>query len=656
MNWWLRRQTRLCQDYLADAFAADQSDVPEDYAEFLVAQTGKRMLRFNTAALGFSDRKSNLFRRVVMLLDDKQLDQHCYRRWNIAVSVLAAGVLLGLACVRLDAGAPPDGSTVQKAKLAAAEVDKSPAEQKQPRPAETADKPANDVKSVTYSGVVIDRVTEQPVSGATVIIERELSNPPEGMEDFKRTTRVESDEDGKYAFTLAPDEVAQKSLYIEVDAHHPDYAAKGRSGYAHSMIQKNLKLGEPPFYSRIRLWPGKPVTGRVLAPDGTPVEGVEILTFGKHRRAKWFNTGGFYETKTDMSGRFRFVAASPGEAVYWLDPKGFSPQAHFVTGNFGNVGDLVLEHGVELNGTVLDARRKPVSGVLVEARRNGDGETVDPVIRRIGVSGHIGRRATTDANGIFRLDELPEGTYQISVQSTKPGWLNEPLKDVFVRQSIKIVDGEQLGSLEIQAVSHVEIAVKFFDGEGKPTASNRFHVSGRVDGESYFTRSTKSDREAGLGVVRVPHGLTKTLINLYSTEHSVLRWRKKEGEPLHNSREIELGTLQDDSFDLEVVRLVAPILLVKAVDKDGMPLRDFKPKGVYEEGKSPKNPNSQFLNGVRGDVKFEEQPDGRWRSSQLQPDLKVTVVAEMEGRRTKEQIVSLKEAETRGLVFVMEEK
>ncbi|MEM9586611.1 MAG: M56 family metallopeptidase [Planctomycetota bacterium] len=35
--WWLHRRLTLCQDYLADAFAAQQSDHRADYAEFLVA-------------------------------------------------------------------------------------------------------------------------------------------------------------------------------------------------------------------------------------------------------------------------------------------------------------------------------------------------------------------------------------------------------------------------------------------------------------------------------------------------------------------------------------------------------------------------------------------------------------------------------------------
>src|SRR5207302_8833930 len=33
--WWLRRQLRLCQDFLADACAAEHADAAEAYAEYL---------------------------------------------------------------------------------------------------------------------------------------------------------------------------------------------------------------------------------------------------------------------------------------------------------------------------------------------------------------------------------------------------------------------------------------------------------------------------------------------------------------------------------------------------------------------------------------------------------------------------------------------
>jgi hypothetical protein len=54
-----------------------------------------------------------------------------------------------------------------------------------------------------------------------------------------------------------------------------------------------------------------------------------------------------------------------------------------------------------------------------------------------------------------------------------------------------------------------------------------------------------------------------------------------------------------------------------------------------------------------GDIGFEKQPDGRWRSSQMLPDEELTVSLALEGYTSEPQVVSLKEGETRELVFVL---
>jgi len=174
-----------------------------------------------------------------------------------------------------------------------------------------------------------------------------------------------------------------------------------------------------------------------------------------------------------------------------------------------------------------------------------------------------------------------------------------------------------------------------------------------MDKGFFFAQSSRVDRKTGHAVARVPHGLQKTQVSISSNEHGSLRWRLKPGEPLRVGRRIDFGTLEADVHGFEIIRYVAPILLVKAVDEKGKLLKDFKPKAVYEKGKSPKDPNSRFINGVRGDVGFEKQTDGRWRSSQLLPDVKLTVTSVLDGYTTKAQTVSLKEGSTRELVFVM---
>ena len=103
---------------------------------------------------------------------------------------------------------------------------------------------------------------------------------------------------------------------------------------------------------------------------------------------------------------------------------------------------------------------------------------------------------------------------------------------------------------------------------------------------------------------------------------------------------------------LEVVRYTAPLLLLKAVDENGKQLRDFKPNSKYKT-----RPNAErrgtFISGALGDIGFESQSDGRWRSGQMLPDEEVTITLEKEGYTSEPQVVALKEGEERELVFVL---
>src|SRR5205085_1321511 len=102
--WWLRRQLRLCQDYLADARAAEQAAEAEDYAAYLVA-LARRRLAAPAAALGIGDRRSHLYRRVTMLLETRQpLERRCLAPWSLAAAGAALALLVAASAVRHDAG------------------------------------------------------------------------------------------------------------------------------------------------------------------------------------------------------------------------------------------------------------------------------------------------------------------------------------------------------------------------------------------------------------------------------------------------------------------------------------------------------------------------------------------------------------------------
>ena len=92
--WWLRRQLRLSQDYLADAAAARQSS-PIEYAEFLATRALGQPLALG---LGIAAGKSDLYRRVAMLLkDNRPLESRCPAGWTASVGAFSVALVLATA-------------------------------------------------------------------------------------------------------------------------------------------------------------------------------------------------------------------------------------------------------------------------------------------------------------------------------------------------------------------------------------------------------------------------------------------------------------------------------------------------------------------------------------------------------------------------------
>lgn len=643
--WLLKRRLQLSQDQLADSLAQTESESTATYAQLLITLARREPAVLVPGAMGILSGYSRLYWRIHMLLTTTQpLRRHSRSSFTFLVVLCALFLSAGLSALNL-----------QSAPAQETKEEKQPAEQPKPtgRNAET------NLEPYTYKGQVLDRLTNKPIEGVEVEIELSLTRDPKtskGGNTKLRTITAKTDAEGKYEFTITGDEHAQSSLYIVVDAHHPKYAPKGRSGYAHSMIQKNMRLGEPPFFSEIKLWPGEPIEGTVVDPTGQPLADVEILTYTQSDHAKeGFPRGSFGKAATDKEGRFRIVVATPGDGVLWITPDNYCPQAHRIKDKRGDWGKLVMVQGANVKGAIRDARGNPVPSVSFDVRRRGDGEEADEFLGQNAVANHIGRKGTTDPNGEFQLASLPSGEYRLRVE-TVDSKTRQPIPDapVFVEKSFSIPEDQEKVEVAVQAVPHVLIQGQVLDSQGQPSSGHEIHVFGRFGGGFYFGQSNDPGKDGKLEA-RVPHGLEKVQINLMTNEHGVLRWRLSPEGPLKNGRRIELDRLEEDLTTLEIVRYVAPILMVKAVDEQGQLVPDCKPKALYEKD-SPKDPNSRFISGVNGDVNFEKQPDGRWRSNQLIPDQKLTLTIEKEGWETTPETLSLEEKAEKEIVFVLKKK
>ena len=635
--WWLRRQLRLCQDYLADDRAAALASA-EDYAAYLVRLARARRTVSALPALGVSDRRSNLDRRVNMLVQDHEpLEHRCRTLWSLAAAVSAAVVIAAASGLRLDA-APPQPQDQAKPKVLFPKTE-----------------------TLHYTGKVKEIGTGKPIAGAKVTVRRSILKR-NSENTILEETRHTTDADGAYSFTIPPEQVAERYLYIELDVEHPDYATQAGFGYALTMIRKNEKLGGRPFFENVELRPGKPIAGHVERPDGSPAKGVSILAYsrsGKLKAGEGIEYGSFSKAKTDEAGNFKVNVTTPGLAVYWILPEDLAGELHGVPeGKRGDLGKFTLKPGVSLKGRVLDVQGKPIGGVFVNAEREGDQETGE-ILNGLAVADAINRTAVTDADGSFRLAPLPSGHYRVLPgDRSRDGSERHkirPLPAVFAPKKVALKEGETPEPLEIRASPHVVIEAQWVDGQGKPTTGFSNHIFGQIDGGYWFGEAKVGPD--GKSVALVPHGLENVQLNTMTNEHHAIRWRKAKGEPLSRSRTIMLGTLDHDVKGIEIVHYNAPIVIVKAETKDGKPVAGLKVSAHYTQQEKEQMQGKLILaGGVQSDVNFEKQEDGRFRSEQLQPDLEFSVTAEADGFKPASRKLTLAEGKTEEITLVLEPK
>lgn len=640
--WAVRHLIRASQEAVADAVAAEGGR--HDYADGLIGWmrqvvTPRRLLLAPT--VGIWERPSELSRRIALLVDDDSaVHTTVSLRWRVGAAAVIGAATLGLSVV-----------TVRPV-LAAG--DAQPAPGPASGAALAASAPATNTNGETYSGRVLDKTSHEPVPGATVHVRLEISSSTEHR--IVQETEHGTDADGRFAFLVTPEVSTNSHAYLNFEVTHSNYARMPWNGYALSMIRKNLALGARPFFEGLELTPAERISGTLVRPDGSPAVGVKILTYSKARKDDWSDYGSFADTRTDGNGFFEINVAKTGEAVLWLLPRDFAPSTHLLHQQRGNLGQFTLEDGIRLSGQVFNSDGTPAGSVWINAELSGG-----PAKQRIGmpVADALGRSALTDDQGRFTMGPLPAGDYDLLTSEYPRDSLTEdhsyhPVPDTFLHQDIQLVAGQASASVEIRAVPHVLVTIHQLDSQGQPHKSHEIHAYGQLNGNSWWGEGRPDD--SGIIVMKVPRGLTNAQFNLLVNEHQSTRYRWSEDSSWSNQTQATMPVVDQDYPEVSVIYYTAPVLLVQAVAADGTTVPGFKCQLEYAQGRKPYTRPPNWISGASGDVNFEKQTDGRWRSESLLPDESLLLTVQADGFRPYSQSINLPEGTTREIAAPLQKQ
>ena len=246
----------------------------------------------------------------------------------------------------------------------------------------------------------------------------------------------------------------------------------------------------------------------------------------------------------------------------------------------------------------------------------------------------------------FRHRALPAGDYDVLISEYPRDSLAEDrtrysVPDVFLHQKLQIAAAPATQSMVIRAVPHVLIAIQQLDGQGQPHKTHAVHVSGRLGNTGWWGEGSP-DPDARIAV-KIPQGLADVRISLSVNEHQSARYRWSAESPWRNEHEMTAAVLDHDAREISVMYYTAPILLIRAVAEDGSAISPFKCRIDYPNDRKPYTQPPHWINGDSGEVNFEKQQDGRWRSQSLLPDEDLSLTVEAEGFQPWTQTINLSE-------------
>ena len=295
----------------------------------------------------------------------------------------------------------------------------------------------------------------QPIAGAGVMVSLdELSSFGSSMPSLDELTGATTDTEGRFRIPdLAPGTVV------------------GLMVMAPGWVTAEIAGIEAPTPSPVEivLRPAARVAGRVVDERRQGIAEAQVVLTAEARRAVFGGQalpgGTLGQAMTDAAGAFVIEGVAPGTATLIATASSYRPARRegieIVEGGDVSEIEVELSAGAVVTGRVSGADGLPLPSADVEVVRQRGGDLFD-------LFGSMGLQTQTDADGVYRLEGVPEGQLSIAAEH------RDHLRTV---RDLDVEAGENRLDLLLERGLAVEGRV--LGGDGGPIAGARLFLQGQ---------------------------------------------------------------------------------------------------------------------------------------------------------------------------------
>ncbi|MDB4724882.1 carboxypeptidase-like regulatory domain-containing protein, partial [Planctomycetota bacterium] len=245
---------------------------------------------------------------------------------------------------------------------------------------------------------------------------------------------------------------------------------------------------------------GRVATGRVVDPEGNPLEGVYVAGSGT-KKAEGVSRTDWVSVLTGADGRFALTSLHPlVDHQLFLKKGGHGTRVYdFPAGEADrervDVGDLVLHPGGRIEGTLTTALGVPIPEHSVKLRgANGDLGRFRPDGEGIPNTWVTTvRESRTDADGRFHFDDVPGGTMKVTAAVQGQPSAND-------EQTVELSEGQRVDGVTLRLELGTPITGVVLTPDRSPATGVFVQVAGGPDTPRIRARSGAGGRFELVGV------------------------------------------------------------------------------------------------------------------------------------------------------------